>query len=294
FLLLGSASPEMVHGVSESLAGRIAYIEATPLLLTELPPSNETENKHWLRGGFPGAWLARNNKNAREWMNAFTRTFIERDLNSLFGTTFTPSLMFRLWHMLAHQHGQVWNAASFSKGLDVSRNTVNRYVEYLEGAFMVRRLMPWYVNNRKRLTKSPKIYLRDPGILHHLLGIFDRNTLLTHPAVGHSWEGYVTEQICASLPDSVFPFFYRTQDGTEMDLVLVRGIRPLVCIEIKLTTTPSVSRGMTESIQALKCKNNFIVVPGDLLSWPIRKDITVCGLRDFLEKSLPRCLKLKP
>ncbi|MDQ3110621.1 MAG: ATP-binding protein [Bacteroidota bacterium] len=291
FLLLGSASPEMIKGASESLAGRITYIEATPFLLGELPSSPDTENKHWLRGGFPGAWLARSNNDAKAWMAAFTRTFIERDLNTLFGTSFSPALMFRLWRMLAHQHGQLWNAASFSKGLDISPVTVNRYVDYLQGAFMVRRLQPWFENSRKRLTKSPKVYIRDSGILHHLLGLYDKNSLLNHPSVGYSWEGYVVEQICALLPDTVHPFFYRTIDGAEMDLVIAKGIKPHVCIEIKLSTAPSVSRGMTQSIIDLECKNNFIITSGNAPAWKIRKDIVVCGLQDFLKNQLGRLIK---
>jgi predicted AAA+ superfamily ATPase len=291
FLLLGSASPEMVQGASESLAGRIAYVEATPFLLRELPAGVDTENKHWLRGGFPGAWLARSNDSAREWMSAFTRTFVERDLNQLFGISFTPSVMFRLWQMLAHHQAQVWNAASFSKGLDVSPITVNRYLDHLEGAFMIRRLHPWHTNGRKRLVKSPKVYVRDSGVVHHHLNITDRNTLLTHPVVGHSWEGYVIEQICTQLSDAVFPFFYRTHDGSEMDLVIVKGIKPHACIEIKLTSAPSVTKGMTESIKDLGCKNNYVVVPGNAAPWQLREDITVCGLQIFLEKHLPGLIK---
>ncbi|HTL82630.1 MAG TPA: ATP-binding protein [Bacteroidia bacterium] len=291
FLLLGSASPEMVRGSSESLAGRIGFIDATPFQLTELPDTIEAMNKHWLRGGFPGAWLARNSSDAHAWMNSFTRTFIERDLNSLFGTTFTPSVMFRLWRMIAHHHAQVWNAASFAKGLDVSAMTVNRYVDHLSGAFMVRKLQPWYENNKKRLTKAPKIYIRDSGVLHHLLGIHDMNTLLNHPVVGHSWEGYVVEQICNALPPSVFPHYYRTHDGAEMDLVLVKGIRPVACVEVKFNTAPVVTRGMAQSITDLRPKKSFIVTPGDVHSWSVRKGITVCGLRPFLEKELPGLIK---
>jgi predicted AAA+ superfamily ATPase len=290
FLLLGSASPDMIRGASESLAGRIAYVDATPFLLSELDDS-AIAAKHWLRGGFPGALLARSAADSRTWMTAFTRTFIERDLNTLFGTTFEPALMFRLWRMLAHLHGQLWNAASFSKGLDTSPVTVNRYTDYLVGAFMLRKLEPWFVNSGKRLTKSPKIYLRDSGLMHHLLGIYDQTVLLNHPAVGHSWEGYVIEQICAQLPDSVFPFFYRTHDGAEMDLVLVKGVNPVMCIEIKLTSSPSVSRGMTQSITDLGCKQNFIVTAGDADAWKIRKDITVCNLQLFLRDYLSKGLK---
>lgn len=290
FLLLGSASPEMIRGSSESLAGRIAYVDATPFLLSELNDA-ALAAKHWLRGGFPGSLLARSAADSRTWMTAFTRTFIERDLNTLFGTTFEPALMFRLWRMLAHLHGQLWNAASFAKGLDTSPVTVNRYTDYLVGAFMLRKLEPWFTNSGKRLTKSPKIYLRDSGLMHHLLGIYDQTVLLNHPAVGHSWEGYVIEQICAQLPDSVFPFFYRTHDGAEMDLVLVKGLNPVICIEIKLTTSPSVSRGMTQSIRDLGSKQNFIVTAGDAAPWKIRENITVCNLQSFLRDYLPKAIK---
>lgn len=286
FLLLGSSSPDMIRGVSESLAGRIAYVDATPFLATELEEPGISEEKHWLRGGFPGALLARSSKDARVWITSFTRTFIERDLNTLFGTTFDPALMFRLWRMLAHQHGQLWNAASFTKGLDTSPVTVNRYTDYLVGAFVLRKLEPWFDNSRKRLTKSPKVYIRDSGLLHHLHGIYDKTTLLNHPVIGYSWEGYVIEQICSQLPDSMFPFFYRTHDGAEMDLVLVQGIAPVICIEIKVTTAPTVTRGMTESINDLGCEQNFIITPGDAPSWKLRADITVCNLRVFLQDVL--------
>jgi predicted AAA+ superfamily ATPase len=291
FLLLGSAAPEMVKGASESLAGRIAFVDATPFQRVELPEDDKVQLKHWLRGGFPGAYLARSNAASSEWMTSFTRTFVERDLNTLFGTTFHPAVMFRLWRMLAHHHGHQWNAAAFSKGLDVSPVTVNRYVDYLAGAFMLRKLEPWFQNSRKRLVKSPKLYIRDSGILHHLAGVPDMNTLLNHPIVGASWEGYVIEQICAALPASVYPYYYRTQDGAEMDLVLVKGIHPLACIEVKFNSAPSLSRGMTTAITDLKCKKNFIITPGTGDPWPIRRDIQVVNLIYFLQNQLPKLIK---
>lgn len=233
FLLLGSATPEMVKGASESLAGRIYYVEAHPFNLTELPIKENTQNKHWFRGGFPDAYTAKNDDAYFLWMDGFARTFIERDLNSLFGTSFSPQIMFRLWRMLAHHHAGIWNANSFAKGLDISQTTTNRYLDHLEGAYMIRRLMPFHINIKKRLVKSPKVYIRDTGILHYLLDIHQLKTLYNHSAVGNSWEGYVIEQIIQLLPRTIQPFYYRTHDGSEIDLVLVKGIKPIVCIEIK-------------------------------------------------------------
>jgi uncharacterized protein len=291
FLLLGSASPELIRGASETLAGRIFYLEATPFRLDELADQKNAMNRHWFRGGFPGAFLARTDGAYFNWMDGFVRTFVERDLNSLFGTSFSPSLMFRLWRMLSHHHGHTWNANSFAKGLDVSPTTVNRYLDHLEGAFMIRKLPPYFMNTRKRLTKSPKIYLRDSGLLHYLLDIHHAAGLPNHPVLGHSWEGYAIEQICNLLPQNVRPFFYRTHDGSEMDLVLVKGIKPVACIEIKYTTSPSVSRGMTESIRDLRSRKNFILTPGHAPGWQLRKDIRVQNLEDFTTSTLPELVK---
>lgn len=291
FLLLGSASPELVKGTSESLAGRIYFLEATPFHLTELPNNAQTQNKHWFRGGFPGAWKAKTDEAYFEWMDAFARTFIERDLNQLFGLSFSQSLMHKLWRMLAHAQGGVWNAQSFSKGLDASAVTINHYLNHLEGAFMVRKLQPYFQNTRKRLVKSPKVYIRDSGLLHYLLDIHHAKDLQYNPVLGFSWEGYVIEQICSLLPNTIKPYFYRTHDGAEADLVLVKGIKPIVAIEIKYSDKPSVPRGFTESIQDLKTKHNFMITPAPDDAWPLNKNIQVVGLRYFLQKTLPALLK---
>lgn len=291
FLLLGSASPELVQGTSETLAGRIFYIDAAPFNLTELDGGIATQKKHWFRGGFPDAFLAKKDDAAFNWMDGFVRTFVERDLNSLFGTSFSPQLMFRIWRMLAHHHGGVWNAHSFAKGLDISPTTVNRYLDHLEGAFMVRKLSPYFVNSKKRLVKSPKVYLRDSGLLHYLLDIFKSADLPVHPQVGFSWEGYVIEQIIQLLPHTIQPFFYRTHDGSEMDLVLVKGIKALACIEIKLTHSPSLTKGMTESLKDLECKHNFIVTPSPDASYPLNKQVIAVGLQEFLSVQLMKLLK---
>jgi predicted AAA+ superfamily ATPase len=291
FLLLGSATPEMVKGASESLAGRIYYIEAHPFNLTELPQKSNTQNKHWFRGGFPDAFTAKNDDAWFLWMDAFARTFVERDLNSLFGTNFSPQIMFRLWRMLAHHHAGIWNANSFAKGLDISQTTTNRYLDHLEGAYMIRKLMPYHINTKKRLVKSPKIYIRDSGLLHYMLDIHNVKTLYNNMAVGNSWEGYVIEQIVQLLPRTIQPYYYRTHDGSEIDLVLVKGINPIVCIEIKYSTSPTVSKGLTESIKDLKSERNFIVTPSKENSYFINKQVEVVGLTSFLADILPNIIK---
>jgi uncharacterized protein len=291
FLLLGSASPELVKGTSESLAGRIYYLEATPLLLVELPDKSNTVQKHWFRGGFPDAWKAKNDDLFFNWMDGFARTFIERDLNQLFGISFSPQLMFKLWRMLAHHHGGIWNAQSFAKGLDVSSITVNHYLDYLQGAFMVRKLQPYFQNTSKRLVKSPKVYIRDSGLLHYLLDIHHAKNLQYHPQLGYSWEGYVIEQIINLLPSTVQPYYYRTHDGAEVDLILVKGIKPIASIEIKYSETPSVGRGFSESIKELKTEFNYVITTSQEKEWPLSKNITAVGLRDFLTTILEKITK---
>ncbi|MDP2387603.1 MAG: ATP-binding protein [Bacteroidota bacterium] len=284
FLLLGSASPDLIKDASETLAGRIYYIDVAPFNLTELPQKNNTLQKHWYRGGFPDSFLAKNDTLQQNWINGFVRTFIERDLNQLFGVNFSTDLMMRLWRMLAHHHGGIWNAHSFAKGLDVSPVTVNRYLDYLSGAFMVRKLPAYHFNSKKSLVKAPKVYIRDSGIVNYLLNINRASDLKYHPAIGNLWEGYAIEQILELLPPTIQAYFYRTHDGSEMDLVLVKGITPFVCIEIKNSSTPTISRGLTESLLELKTKNNYIVVPGHDVDYLLKKEIRVVSLTTFLGK----------
>ncbi len=291
FMILGSASPELMKNAPESLAGRVFYIDTFPFNLAELPVHKHTINKHWFRGGFPDAWLAKNETLWLNWMDGFARTFIERDLNQMFGVSFSPQLMYKLWRMMAHQQGGIWNAQSFAKGLEVSPTTINRYVDYLVGAFMIRKLNPYYVNTRKRLLKTPKIYFRDSGILHYLLDIHTAKDLLYHPIVGYSWEGYVIEQICQLLNQRIQPYYYKTHDGSEMDLVLVKGILPIACIEIKYTLSPGIGKGMRESMKDLNCKRNYFITPSDNNSYLLEPNLKVCGLRYFLEKELPKIIK---
>ncbi len=294
YLLLGSASPHLIYGVSESLAGRIAFSEVGPFNLLEIIGKRKNSlHEHWFKGGFPDAWLCKNKKEWFAWMDNYFRTFIERDLNTLFGTNFSSSLMFKIWRMLAHHHGQIWNAHSISKGLDVSPTTVNKYVDFLEGAFMVRKLPAYFTKAKKRIVKSHKIYIRDSGLFHYLINLTSFNELMFNPSVGFSWEGYAIEQILQLVPYHIKQSFYRTHDGSEMDLVLESGIKPLACIELKTTIPQNLSRGYYESIKDLNCQNNFLVTPSQPTSHMINKNIMVCGLADFLSDKLPKVLNLK-
>ncbi len=290
FLLLGSASPYMIRGSSESLAGRISYIEAHPFHLLELPGSPPDMNRHWFRGGFPEAWKAADESQWFDWTDSFTSTFVERDLNTLFGTDLPPQRVQRLWRMVAHMHGQLWNAQTLARSLDLSPTTVNRYVDLLSGAFMLRRLNPFFTNARKRLSKTSKVYVHDSGLLHYLLGVHHADRLLGHPAAGASWEGYVIDQILTLVPRTVQPYFYRTHDGAEMDLVLVKGLDPWICIEIKLSLAPKLTRGMRESINDLKAKHNFIITPQHEPAFLLTADVVAIGLYEFLNHRLPSLL----
>jgi predicted AAA+ superfamily ATPase len=292
YVLLGSASPELVKGVSESLAGRIAYCEISPFNITEINKNKEDLNKLWFRGGFPDAFLCETDEDWFRWMDNFFRTFIERDLNTLFGVTFSPSLMYKLWRMLAHNHGQILNSQSLAKGLDVSPTTVNRYIDFLEGAFMVRKLPAYFTNAKKRLIKSPKIYIRDSGLVNYLLDITKEKDIHFHSNVGNCWEGYALEQILQHLPNYIKPFYYRTHDGSEMDLVLVRGITSIACIELKTTNNPSLTRGFYESIKDLKCDRNFVVTPFQEVSYKINENTLVCGLIDFITNDLKKLITI--
>ena len=284
FILLGSASPTLVKGVSESLAGRIAYMELTGIGLTELPAGREYIS-NWFRGGFPTALLAASDVESREWLDALVRSYVERDLAHLFGTELAPSILRNFWTMLAHVNGNIWNAETFARSLGVSAPTIVRYLTFLEGGYLVRRLAPWFVNAKKRLIKSPKVYIRDSGILHRLLNISDYDTLRGHPAIGASWEGYVVEQVLQRLPSGFEPYFYRTQAGAECDLVLVQGITPIACIEIKLTNSPSVSKGFMSCLQDLEPRFKFIITP-DSDVYSTRDGIVVTNLIHFVSLQL--------
>lgn len=284
FLLLGSASPKLVKGVSESLAGRVKYLDLSPLLLSEISDNNDSLNSLWMRGGFPNSFLVDDDAASMAWRRAYIDSFVYRDLNQLFGVSFSLTLAQNFWMMLAHRQGQLFNAQDIAKSLGVSSPTVSRYLEFLEGAFMIRRLEPWYANLGKRLVKSPKTYVRDTGLLHTLLDIENYSSLRGHPIAGFSWEGFVVEQIITTLPISLRPFFFRTHNGAEIDLLLVTENQPYVAIEIKLSNAPTIGRGFTEATTALKVAHRYLLTPtSDRYTY---KGATVCSLRTFLNEEL--------
>jgi len=284
FIILGSASPDLIRDSSESLAGRIAYEELTPFNITEIAEKKDIYY-HWFSGGFPGAFLAPNDSVKKKWFLNFITTYIERDLPML-GLNISRDIIRKLWIMIAHIHGNVLNMNSLGKSLEVTSTTIKKYLSFLEDAFLIRQLYPYSANVKKRLVKSPKVYIRDSGILHHLLNIPEFESLESNPILGHSWEGYVIEQIAHKLNSETQCYFYRTHEGAECDLVLVRGVRPVSGIEIKYTSSPKLSRGLNQAFQDINADQNYIITPGtdDYL---INEKTRVCNLTTFLDKYLP-------
>ena len=282
FLLLGSASPLLMRKSSESLAGRVAYLTLYPFSLEEIGASKELLKSHWWRGGFPDSWLAPSEEWSFEWREEFIKTYVERDLPFL-GLQTDPIRFRTFLQMLSAQHGNLWNAATLARSLGISGNTVKRYLNFLEASFIALVLRPFHTNIKKRLVKSPKVYFSDSGLLHALLGIRQSKDLPVHPSAGASWEGYVISECLKHLPKGIDPYFFRTSDGTECDLLLVQGNRPLSCIEIKLGNVVKPSQGFYNIIETLDTKQNFILTY-DSDTWQIRPDISVMSLISFLKK----------
>jgi len=281
FLLLGSAAPDLLRNSSESLAGRIAYYELTPFLVTEVYPKYDI-NSLWIKGGFPDPFLR--DKYWLDWMNNYVKTYFERDLPNL-GFPADSITGERLWTMLAHYHGNLITYSEIGKSLDLSIHTVKKYISFLESAFLIRTVKPFYSNLKKRLVKSPKVYIRDSGIMHYLSGIDNLNQLLGNPKIGASWEGFVIEQIVPLLAPNRKMFFYRTHDGAELDLVITKGDQVAAGIEIKFGSGAKLSKGNTEAIRFLKTDQNFIIVNGDE-DYAMSNGVKVCGLQNFITKYL--------
>jgi predicted AAA+ superfamily ATPase len=273
-LLLGSASPDLLKQTSESLAGRIAYIDLTPFLLYEI--DRKKYRKHWIRGGFPDSYLAEDDDAGMVWRQNFVRTYLEQDIPAL-GFNISTQTVRRLWTMLAHTSGQVVNFSRLSQALGISPPTVKSYINILQKTYMVRVLHPYFSNIKKRLVKSPKIYIRDTGIMHFLLGIETMDSLFGHPLYGNSWESYALEQVCAKFKNWT-PFFFRTAKGTEIDLILKKGNQK-VAVEFKASAAPKVTRGFYNALEYLDVDDAFIIAP--LLtdeSYSIGNNITVTTL----------------
>ena len=286
YIITGSASPELLKGASESLAGRVVYFYLHPVGLHELP-DNISLNKHWFRGGFPQALTIRNAQLLQAWLDSFITTYIEKDLPFLFDMRFSSATMRKLWSMLAHLQGSILNAEKLGGSLDITGTTVKRYLDYLQAAFIITKLQPYYINIGKRLVKAPKLYINDTGILHYLLRIDTEKELSGHPAVGASWEGYVISQVLYAKENRLDMYYYRTQAGAECDLVLVRGHLVKACVEIKFSKAPAVTKGFYQSVTDLKSKNNFIVCPADI-DYVTKDGIRILGITTFIKKYLPK------
>lgn len=272
FLILGSASPELLRQSSESLAGRIGLVEMGGFDLAEVGAKDL--RRLWWRGGFPRAFLARGEAACRSWQENFIQTFLERDIRQ-FGVQVPPAVLRRLWMMLAHYHGQVWNASELARSLGESYNTVNRHLDILTGSLMVRQLQPWHANLAKRQTKSPKVYIRDSGLLHALLGVPSFELLQGHPKLGASWEGFVIEEMIAVAGERN-AYFWGTQSGAELDLLLfVGGVK--YGVEVKYSDAPGSTKSMRIALDDLELKHLFVVYPGSE-TYALDEKITVLPL----------------
>jgi len=281
FLVLGSASMDLLRQSSESLAGRISYVNLGPFCVLELPADEPTLLRLWLRGGFPGSYLAADDSVSLRWRIDFIRTYLERDV-PLFGPRIPAVTLERLWTMLAHNQGALLNASRLAAGLQISSPTVQRYIALLADLLLVRQLMPFHRNLGKRLVKSPKIYVRDSGLVHALLGIRTFNDLAGHPVAGPSWEGFAIENLVEAAPGRTLASFYRTAAGAEIDLLLEIPGHGLWAIEIKRSLAGRPQRGFHSACQDLKPDRRFVVNAGTG-RYPIDADTTAIGLRELAD-----------
>jgi predicted AAA+ superfamily ATPase len=283
FLILGSASPDLVKNASETLAGRVEFVELSGFDLQEAGANLATVL--WLRGGFPRSFLASSDDDSLAWREAFIQTFLARDIPQL-GIAAPPATMRRFWTMLAHYHGQIWNASELGRSLDLSDKTVRSYLDILTGTFMIRQLQPWYENLSKRQVKAPKIYLRDSGLLHALLSLSDFQTLHGYSRMGASWEGYAIEQVLQSVRPAQ-AFFWATHTGAEVDLFFLSHGRRYG-VECKFSETPKMTKSMNQAVESLNLARLWVIYPGED-AYPLSKQISVWPLKDIV--SLPNQLR---
>jgi predicted AAA+ superfamily ATPase len=281
FLLLGSASIELLKQSSETLAGRIAYLELPPLHALEVM-NIPHKDQLWTRGGFPDSLLATNDQISFQWRLDFIRTYLERDLPQL-GPRIPAETLRRFWVMLAHNQSELLNAAKLASALGIDGKTVAKYLDLMVDLLLVRRLKPWHENTKKRLVKSPKVYIRDSGLTHALLGIQTQDDLLGHPICGSSWEGYIIENIVNLAPQNTEAYFYRSSGGSECDLILKLPDQKIWAIEIKRSLSPKVEKGFYYACDDIQANNRYVIYPGEE-TYPLAHDTEAINLNHLLKK----------
>ncbi len=282
FLVLGSASVELLKQSGESLAGRIEYVDMGPFDISEVGGEEGALNRLWVQGGIPNSFLAKNEADSFKFRKNFIRTYLERDVPQ-FGSRIPAETLERLWTMLAHSQGTLLNSSKLAANMSVSARTINNYIDLLVDLLLVRRLSPFRANIGKRLVKSPKVYVRDSGLVHALLGINSYETLAGHPVVGTSWEGFVIENLLSVVPYRTFSSFYRTAAGAEIDLVLeLSGMRDIWAIEIKRGLGTRLGKGFHNAIRDIKPKRSFVVYPGKE-RYPVSEDVEAIGLLEMMQ-----------
>ncbi len=280
FILLGSASRDLIQKSSESLAGRVGMIELTPFLISELNKKKQFDrNQYWLRGAYPDSYLAASDAASNLWRENFLRTYVERDIPQL-GFQIPAQQLKRMLVMSAHSHAQIFNASKLGESLGLTHPTIKRYRDLLEQTFILRSLPPYETNAKRRLVKSPKVYVRDSGLLHRLLQIDDYNALLGHPIVGSSWEGLVIENVCSSFRDCQFSF-YRSAVGSELDLIVQKGNK-VIAIECKASTAPKLTKGFWKAVEDVKPEFTYVVAPVSE-KFPAAEKVWVCNLSELIE-----------
>ena len=280
FLILGSASLDLLQQSSESLAGRIAYAKLSGLKATEIR-ADDTDLL-WLRGGFPSSFLSENEMDSFQWRQSFISTYLERDIPQ-FGFRIPSFTLRQFWTMIAHVQGGILNLSKLAGNLGVSVPTVSRYLDLLDDLFLVRKLAPWSSNIGKRLIRSPKVYIRDSGLTHALLKIKDFDELISHPVLGESWEGYIIENLVSSLPEWVSFYFYRTSAGAEIDLIIEINQKKIVAIEIKRSLSPSLTKGFIIGCEDIKATHKYFVYPGKE-KFPLSKDVSAIPLLEMMNE----------
>ena len=283
FLILGSASVDLLHQSGESLAGRISYINMEPFNIDEVSTEDDALNRLWIRGGFPDSFLSSSDSDSMTWRKDFIRTYLERDV-PLFGPRIPAETLERFWTMLAHTQGSLLNASKLASSLSVSATTISNYVDLLVDLLLVRRLRPYHSNAGKRLVKSPKVYVRDSGLVHSLLGIEDYNQLAGHPVSGMSWEGFVIENILSVAPDRTRSSFYRTSAGAEIDLVLeLPGENGIWAIEVKKGSSAKLGKGFHHAKDDIRPAKSFVVYSGDD-RYPMSEDVEAISLLELVHE----------